>query len=86
LENLGEEGFVNLFRGSKEKGVANMSLACVNGGECTGCMQCRESEHHLICNWCNHEIFQGEYYYKLDDENVCDSCMDDCRKFYTGED
>jgi hypothetical protein len=61
-----------------------MSFACINGGECTGCMKCRESKTHLFCDWCNCEIFQGECYFEIDDENVCESCMDDCRKFYDG--
>lgn len=62
-----------------------MSFACINGGECSGCMKCRESQNHLFCDWCNQEIFYNERYYKIDDENVCENCIDDCCKIYYGD-
>jgi hypothetical protein len=62
-----------------------MSFACINGGECSGCMKCRESKNHLFCDWCGKEIFHDERYYDMGDETVCEDCIDDCCKIYYGD-
>lgn len=31
------------------------------------------------CNWCHEGIYEGERYYEINDEIICENCINDCR-------
>ena len=59
-----------------QKGVFNMALHCISGGECTGCMACRDETKVMYrCDLCGEEIYEGYMYYEAGEEIYCEDCV-----------
>jgi len=55
-----------------------MSLPCIRGGECTGCMNCYpEPEFAGECAECGDLIYKHEDYYDIDGMLLHEECLTD---------
>ena len=50
--------------------------ACIHGGVCTGCMECRSREEEiLICADCGEEIDEEDGVYEDGNDILCSWCL-----------
>ncbi len=57
-----------------------MSISCIYGGECNGCLECKETGLD-ICSWCQEELC--DHYYEINDERICAGCIEGCIVYKT---
>jgi hypothetical protein len=51
-----------------------MAMICIRGGECTGCMDCREPEEYY-CPICGERVFEIVYVSTDGDVVGCENCV-----------
>ena len=59
-----------------------MAYTCILGHrcECNGCGKCQYQEQPIVhCSWCDEEIHMGEVYYSINNEMICEDCIEDCK-------
>ena len=58
-----------------------MNPFCVNGGECCGCGECKRRDEEVVeCEVCGDAICEGDEYYNICGEVVCEQCVEMSRR------
>ena len=60
------------------RGENDMAMSCIYGGECDGCMKCQDDPVMWDCY--DTEIFNGEYYYEINDEIIAEDNINEWLK------
>lgn len=55
-----------------------MSYPCIlnQNKECIGCGDC-EMHPKFLCDQCDKPIYEGDLYYEIDNEVICEECTKD---------
>jgi hypothetical protein len=48
--------------------------------KCTGCGACRIAEPYCGCDECGGPIYEGDFFYPLYGDNICEECMENARR------